>query len=128
MDLNNRLITLEMENNALYEIFLHEINKKIGEKNNSKILTSVRKGMKVDFSFEDFIKERFTRQVYKKVVKGKEVGEDIPKIKISGKEILEKDFEDEILERVRLMRGWIWENMAVEKIGELRGSGGEDES
>lgn len=120
MDLNNRMITLEMDSFSLYEIFLHEIMKKEKEGNNQAILKSVKYGINLKFNFEDFMKNRFKKKVYVKLKAGKEVGDDIEKIKINGTEVLEKDFDDEILQRVRLMRGWIWENMTIEKIGDWR--------
>lgn len=120
------MITLEMDSFDLYEIFLHEIMKKNGEGHNAEILKKVKMGISLDFNFEDYMKNRYKRKTFVKVKGGKEVGDDIIKIRIDGKEVTEIQFEDEILERVRLMRGWLWENMSVEKIGDLRGMGGND--
>lgn len=122
MDLNNRLITLEMDSSNLYEIFLHEIMKKVDDGKNKEILSAVKYGIKHQFNFEDFIKNRFKKKTYVRLKNGKEVGSDIAKIKVNGKEIPENEFEDEIYERTRLMRGWIWENMTIEKIGDWRES------
>lgn len=122
MDLNDRMLTLEMDHFNLYEIFLHEISKKIKEGNNKAIFDQVKNGVEIRFDFEDVMKERFKRKVFIKLKNGKEVGEDIVKIIIGKREILEIDFDDEMLDRARLMRGWLWENMIIEKIGDWRKS------
>lgn len=122
MDLNNRIIILGMEIEDLYEIFIHEISKKIEEGKNKKILELAKHGDKIKFDFENIIKQRYTRKTFVKVKNGKECGEDIKKIVIENKQFLEKDFEDEIFSRKRLMTSWIIENMAVEKIGDIRGA------
>lgn len=124
MDLSNRMLTLEMSIGDLYEIFLHEIKRKIAQGDNKEknelVLGEIQKGNEIRFDFDEFVKERYKRKKYVKSKNGKEVGGDIIKIKIEGKEIPEKEFEDEILRRARLMRGWIWENMTIEKVGETR--------
>lgn len=126
MDISGRLMTLEMEVNDLYEIFLHEILKKLREGNNREILKEVKEGVKLKFSFEDIIKDRFTEKVFAKTKNGREVGGDIVKIKIGKEMLLKKDFEDEMLERTRLIRSWMWENMTTEKVGKFRGEDEDD--
>lgn len=127
MDLNNKLLTLDINSSQLYEIFLFEIQEKIDEGHNKEVLKKVKEGISLEFPFEDLVKDRWDKKTYVKTKNGKEIGEDIVKIKIANKEIPEKEFEDELTQRVRLMRGWLWKNMSVEKVGELRSPGGESE-
>lgn len=118
MDLGNRLITLDMEISELYEIFLHETLKK-GE---NDLLNKVRNGIDLKFNIENWIKGRYIEKTFRKIIKGKEVGEDIQKVFIDKKEFEKVSFEDEIIKRARAMRSWLWENMTLEKPGEVGGS------
>lgn len=124
MDLSNRLLTLEINESDLYEIFLHEITKEEMKGENKKILVCVKSGIKIKFDFDDFVKGRFKKKTFVKEKNGREVGDDILKIVVGAKMFSEIEFYDEIFERVRLMRSWLWENMSVAKVGDLRGTPG----
>lgn len=121
-------MTLEIDERDLYEIFLFEILKKIEAGKNGEVLNRVQKGVSVEFDFEDFVKERFKRKVFVKRRNGREIGKDIIKVIIRDRQILIEDFQDEVTKRVRLMRGWLWENLTVEKVGDWRKmiGGGQD--
>ena len=126
MDLNSRLLTLQMDVSEIFEIFLHEINKKIDERKNKEILSKVMSGIKLKFDLENFIKERFEKRTYVKSKNGREIGGSIYKIKIENNEFIKEQFDDEVLKRVRLMRSWLWENMSTQKVGDLRTMEGQD--
>lgn len=121
MDINTYKMIKEMREIDQYEFFLMAIKKAIHQakddkerKNFEEVLRNIRFGNKIKFDIEEVWKERYKKVVMIKQRKGREVGDDIPKIIISGNKLDQKLFEDEFIERMRNVALWVSENIKVE--------------
>lgn len=125
MDLATYEFITRFSDEEKYRLFSIQIKKKIAEdggEEEKKLYEKVRYGFEVKFDFEEILKKRVKRKIFRKVINGKEVGEEMTKIKLGDSEWLdENDFLTEYLKRIETIMIWLSENTEVDKPGEILG-------
>lgn len=125
MDLNTYDVISKMEDRDKYRFFNLAINQKILNREgdieqNKEILRKIRHGIKINFDFEDMIKNKIEERCFKRTVNGKEVGKTIKKLRIGKSEwITEDQLTDEYYERINAIMLWVSENIKINKPGTL---------